>query len=152
MNPLMAVRVEPGPPSVSALLPPTGSQLEGGAADQGFGPPGEPAAEALRSLVSRYDTVVACGLPLREVAALDDLCRQLGKQLFAGEVRGASSFAFVDLGPRHTYTVKVLRRSGGATTGVRKHHRGLPSTCRGTSKSVAWEYLHCHTSLYRVCY
>ncbi|GIL81104.1 hypothetical protein Vretifemale_10201 [Volvox reticuliferus] len=106
MNPLMAVRVEPGPPSVSALLPPTGSQLEGGAADQGFGPPGEPAAEALRSLVSRYDTVVACGLPLREVAALDDLCRQLGKQLFAGEVRGASSFAFVDLGPRHTYTVK----------------------------------------------
>ncbi|GIL50532.1 hypothetical protein Vafri_6693 [Volvox africanus] len=110
MNPLIAVRVERGPPSASALLSPAGLQPEGGATDQ-VGPqvsdsPGGPTAEDLRSLVSRYDTVVACGLPLREVAALDDLCRQLGKQLFAGEVRGASSFAFVDLGPRHVYTVK----------------------------------------------
>ncbi|GLI60826.1 hypothetical protein VaNZ11_002937 [Volvox africanus] len=106
MNPLIAVRVERGPPSASALLLPDGLQPEGGAADQVSASPVLTAAEDLRSLVSRYDTVVACGLPLREVAALDDLCRQLSKQLFAGEVRGASSFAFVDLGPRHVYTVQ----------------------------------------------
>ncbi|GLC36363.1 hypothetical protein PLESTB_000769800 [Pleodorina starrii] len=110
MNPLMTVRVEPGPPSTAALLQQQQQQDPAEAT-----PPPEAAAsaaataapaEALRSLVSRYDTVVACGLPLRELAALSELCRGLGRQLFAGGVRGASSFVFVDLGPRHTYTVK----------------------------------------------
>ncbi len=71
------------------------------------GAAGATAAEGLAALVSRYDTVVACGLPLRQLAALDGLCRQQGKQLFSGAVRGPTSFVFVDLGPTHSYTVKV---------------------------------------------
>ncbi|EFJ44580.1 hypothetical protein VOLCADRAFT_95199 [Volvox carteri f. nagariensis] len=110
MNPLVSVRVEPGPPSAAALLAATGAPAPD---DNDLAPPrpessmaAQAEAEALRSLVSRYDTVVSCGLALREVAALDELCRLYGKQLFAGSVRGASSFVFADLGPKHTYTVK----------------------------------------------
>ncbi|KAG2490524.1 hypothetical protein HYH03_011145 [Edaphochlamys debaryana] len=93
MNPLMVVKVEPGPAGAAELAQPL---AEGEQAPAG----------SLRSLVASYDVVVATGLPLHQVAALSDAVRAAGRQLFAGEVRGVSSYVFVDLGGQHTYTDK----------------------------------------------
>ncbi len=71
--------------------------------------------------------VFACGagggggggaLPLVQASALCELCRGAGSACFVGEVRGASAYVFADLGPRHTYTLKVRRGVGAASGGL----------------------------------
>lgn len=99
----------------------------------------------LRALLGRYDCVVACGLPLMQVAALSDVCRDLGRQLFAGAVHGVSSYVFADLGASHVYTkqVKGVRDrvywpSSSLPKGVR-----FEALCVGVAGALQWSAQLC---------
>lgn len=53
----------------------------------------------------KYDLIITCNFPLRELMELNNQCRKFSKFFIASDVRGLSGFIFIDFLNEFTYEI-----------------------------------------------